>query len=199
MSDSLKLKPLHPVATLLNHVRLIVVVTGILTLIFGAAVLFKVRPTYLSEAAIEVNLLYTRLLTYDHEKQFSSRTQYTDFIQTQVSYIVGFENVMATLNQLDLSQTALAVGEDEEETDLFFRFIKMLRVEPVQKKVSGFSSYVIITVRFNNELICLVLLSSLLEMCKASWKRQLVTFNTNHEIRLALIVSQIPVIQPSRQ
>jgi len=132
MSDSLKLKPLHPVATLLNHLRLIVVVTGVLTLIFGAVVLFKVRPTYLSEAAIEVNLLYSRLLTYDHEKQFSSRTQYTDFVHTQVSYIVGFENVMATLNSLDLSQTALATDEEEEESDTFFRFIKMLRVEPVK-------------------------------------------------------------------
>jgi len=88
--NEFKLKPIHPVATILNNLRLIALVAGLGTLLLGTLILLRVKPIYLSEAAFEVTLLHSRLLVWDQEKQFSSRTQYTDYVSTQVNYIVSY-------------------------------------------------------------------------------------------------------------
>ncbi|MDJ0836701.1 MAG: hypothetical protein QNK37_09295 [Acidobacteriota bacterium] len=130
MAEGLKFKPLHPVATILNHLRLIGVVTVLGTVILGTFILLKVRPEFMSEAGVEVELRQGRVLFWDQEKQFGSRTQYTDFVNTQVNYIVSFENVMEALSRVDLSQTAFVPGEDPQST--YFRFIPMMEVKAVR-------------------------------------------------------------------
>lgn len=117
-SSQYQLKPIQPVVTLLKHLRLIAVITIAGTFLLGIVVLVKVKPAYSAEAAIEVTLLHSRVLVWDPEKQFSSRTQYTDYVHTLVAYIVGYENVTRALKKVELPNAALQPGADDRETYL---------------------------------------------------------------------------------
>ncbi len=76
MSDNIQFKPIHPIASILNHLRLIVALTLVLTVLLATAILIKVKPVYTSYSGVEVTLLHSRMLAWDPEKQFSSRSQY---------------------------------------------------------------------------------------------------------------------------
>ena len=129
MSETVQMKPVHPVATVLKHLRLIFGITALGTLILGSLIMVMFPPAYVADSGLEVKLLHSRVLVWDQEKQFSSRMQYTDFVNTQVNYMVSYENVMGALGRIEAGNPALLLGADDRET--YFNFINMLRVEPV--------------------------------------------------------------------
>ena len=129
MSDSFILKPINPIATVLTHLRLIALVSILGTVTLGVLVLLRVRPSYMAEAAIELTLIHNRIWVWDQEKQFSSRTQYTDWVNTQIAYITGDDTIRAALEKIPLPNAALIPGKNETET--LFRFRSMMNIRPV--------------------------------------------------------------------
>ncbi len=126
MATPIKFKPIHPVATILGHLRLIVGMTVGGTILLTALILWKVKPLYQSSSAIEIAQLVDHMLVRDEDRTFVSRIQYTDYVNTQVSYIVSYENVQETLAKLDLSKTSVIRKDSEAET--IGGFLSMLEV-----------------------------------------------------------------------
>ena len=130
MSDGFQLKPLHPIATVLEHLRLIILIAVIGTVVSTVMILSKVRPEYRAEAGIEVELMHSRVLVWDQEKQFSSRTQYTDYINTQLKYIKSYENVTEAISRIDPKNPAFQAGSDPQQNH--FRFVRKLEAKAVR-------------------------------------------------------------------
>jgi uncharacterized protein involved in exopolysaccharide biosynthesis len=129
MADEFQLKPIHPIATVLNNLRLIALV-GVLGTVLGAiAILAKMKPEYRAEAVVEVRMVQNRILVFDPENQFVSRLQYTDFVNTQVGYIASRENLAAALDRIQFPNPALIPAPTKQET--IQRLMRMIEIRPV--------------------------------------------------------------------
>ena len=129
-APQLQFKPIHPIATVLNHIRLIVACGCFGTILLGTVVMLKVKPSYKSEAAFEVSLVHSRILVWDAEKQFSSRNHYMDYVRTQISYLLGEENIRATMQSIPIPNEAFQPFEDPRQNLNMFR--GMFAVTPVR-------------------------------------------------------------------
>ena len=123
-------RPINPVTTVLVHLRLIAAVTAAMTLFLAVLILIKFKPVYVTESAIEVELIYPRILHWDQEKQFSSHTQYTDYMNTQVNHIVSIDNLRLALEKMPLPNANLEFNEDDRVTTFLLR--QMVRVDVVR-------------------------------------------------------------------
>ncbi|CAM2064269.1 hypothetical protein SCOR_02800 [Sulfidibacter corallicola] len=125
-----QLKPIHPIATVLGHLRLIVLCGIAGTFLLGMAVMLKVKPSFQAEAVIEIGETQSRILVFQEEQRFASRVAYTDYVNTQLSYIVNDETLTYAIEKMDLPNAQLTPGEKEGDTLRLLR--GMLNVAPVR-------------------------------------------------------------------
>lgn len=129
MADEFQLKPIHPIATVLNNLRIILLVGVLGTVLGAAAILMKVKPSYRAEAVVEVRMVQNRILVFDPENQFVSRLQYTDFVNTQVGYIASRENLSEAIDRINFPNPALVPAPTKQET--IQRLMRMIEIQPV--------------------------------------------------------------------
>ncbi|CAM2010054.1 exopolysaccharide transport family protein [Acanthopleuribacter pedis] len=126
-----QLKPIHPIATLLGHLRLIFLCGVAGTLVLGMGVMLKVKPNYMSEAVIEIGESQSRILVFQEEQRFASRVAYTDYVNTQLSYILNNETLALAVEKVEKPNAQLApAGGDLKKSIALVR--GMLAVSPVR-------------------------------------------------------------------
>lgn len=126
-----QLKPIHPIATLLGHLRLIALCGVCGSMLLGVAVMLKVKPNFMSEAVIEIGESQSRILVFQEEQRFASRVAYTDYVNTQLSYILNNETLALAIEKIEKPNPQLTpAGGDIEKAIGLLR--GMLKVAPVR-------------------------------------------------------------------
>ena len=118
-----------PIASVLAHKRLMLVIVAAVLLLGVATALYYGRE-YVAEATIRVSPVASASLAGE-QSQFSSNADYRDFVQEQVFEIDNFATASAALELLG-SRRWLAQAPGESDRFAAERLVKMLKVQPVE-------------------------------------------------------------------
>nr|MBC8394769.1 hypothetical protein [Deltaproteobacteria bacterium] len=81
-------KPIDPVGSILNHLPMVLMITGSILILGLSAVLIKVKPFFKTDAIIKIEPVIPKIL---YGKEGASITPYyDDFVRTQINIVKGF-------------------------------------------------------------------------------------------------------------